>query len=259
MSAMTQSPQKNNEVKIRSSHGPNDTHITLYIPPIYRKHVERNSIQCKDDRFYEEIDKHGMDENFLDTKIGKFLEDKIKPFIIKKGWQYMGYHSGAFYGFDCIGPYKCCMRHLKKKPFWKDMPDIKITKIVICDKVGRRSKHPIYGGRDYVLIGNSRDHLHDLPPSTVVTIDTHRDGAPSEFNIEYDEDGEAIFNKTNFMDFFAEIFAEQMKKVIDEQVEERVGNIERVTEVVPPSRVETVETLPVATEVIPLNNNEAIV
>ena len=78
MSAMTQSPQKNNEVKIRSSHVPNDTHITLYIPPTYRMHVERNSIQCEDDRFYEEIDKHGMDENFLDTKIGKFLEDKIK-------------------------------------------------------------------------------------------------------------------------------------------------------------------------------------
>ena len=69
----------------------------------------------------------------------------------------------------------------KKKPFWKDMPDIKITKIVICDKVGRRSEHPLYGGRDYVLIGNSQDHKHDLPPSTVVTIDTHRDGAPSEF------------------------------------------------------------------------------
>ena len=249
----------NDEKKIRSSHGPNDTHITLYLPPTNRRHVPVESIECADPRFKEEINKHINDENFLDTDIGQHLEKQIKPMMIDNGWLYMGYHSGAFYGFDCIGAYKCCMKHIKKKPFWKDMPDIKITKIVICDKVGRRSKHPIYGGRDYVLIGNSRDHLHDLPPSTVVTIDTHRDGAPSEFNIEYDEDGEAIFNKTNFMDFFAEIFAEQMKKVIDEQVEERVGNIERVTEVVPPSRVETVETLPVATEVIPLNNNEAIV
>lgn len=251
---MTQSPQKNTDRKIRSSHGQNDTHITLYLPPTSRKHVERNCIKCEDPRFYEEIDEHGMDENFLDTKIGEFLEKQIKPFIIKKGWQYMGYHAGAFYAFDCIGPYKCCMKHIKKKPFWKDMPDIKITKIVICDKVGRDSDDPIYGGRDYVLIGNAQDHRHDLPPSTVVTIDTHRDGAPSEFNIEYDKDGEAIFNKTNFIDFFAE----QMKKFVDEQVEKRVGDIEQATTVFPPSRVESIENLPIA-EAILLNENEAIV
>ena len=216
----------NKEKKILSSHGPNDTHITLYLPPISRKHIERKSIQCDDPRLFEEIDKHGMDKNFLDTKIGEFLE---------KGWQYMNYSNGAFYAFNCIGAYKCCMRHIKKKPFWKDMPDIKITKIVICDKVGRESNHSTYGGRDYVLVGNTCEYRHvQLTPSHNIPDEyCHGEfkgiGAPAEFNIEYDEDGEAIFNKNNYDQLFLEIFAEQLTKVIDEQVQKKVGLIESAT------------------------------
>ena len=251
----------NKEKKILSSHGPNDTHITLYLPLSYRKHIERTSIQCEDPRLFEEIDKHGMDENFLDTNIGKFLESKVKPFIIEQGWQYMNYSNGAFYAFNCIGAYKCCMRHIKKKPFWKDMPDIKITKIVICDKVGRESNHSTYGGRDFVLVGNTCEYRHvQLTPSHNVPDEFCHEkfkgvGAPAEFNIEYDEDGKAIFNKTNYKNLFFEILAEQMRKVIDEQVEERVGLIESATTVVPTSSVEIIETLPVATEVTKINDN----
>ena len=50
-----------------------------------------------------------------------------------------------------------------------------------------------------------------------------------------------------------------MATMVNEKVQERVGSIENATTVLPPSRVETVETLPVATEVFPLNANEAIV
>ena len=58
----------------------------------------------------------------------KILKEKIKPMMIENGWLYMGYHSGAFYGFDCIKPYHCCMRHIKTRPFWKDMPGYKNNK-----------------------------------------------------------------------------------------------------------------------------------
>ena len=260
---MQPSQNNNNEKKIRSSHGPNDTHITLYLPPTYRRHVSLESIECQDPRFKQEINKHINDENFLDTKIGKLLEEQIKEMMIKNGWLYMGYHYGAFYGFDCIKPYQCCMKHIKKKPFWKDMPDIKITKIVIClpSTVGRKSNHPLYGGRDFVLVGNSCEHRNkELTPCNHIpkehTTETFRGlDAPAEFTIEYDEDGDPIFNKTEFINFLAQM----MKKIIDKQVEERVGSIESATTVVPPNRVETVETMPVATEVFPLNDNEAIV
>ena len=50
-----------------------------------------------------------------------------------------------------------------------------------------------------------------------------------------------------------------MKTIIDKQVEERVGSIESVTTVVPPTRIHQIEELPVATEVIALNENQAIV
>ena len=79
--------------------------------------------------------------------------------------------------------------------------------------------------------------------------------APAEFTIEYDKDGKPIFNKYDFVEYLAEMMATMIHK----QVEERVGSIESATTVVPPNRVETIETLPVATEVIPLNDNEAIV
>lgn len=265
MSALTQVTKIMNELKIRCSHGPNDTYITMYLPPTSRRHISLESIECEDPRFKEEINKHINDENFLETDIGKHLERKIKPMMIDNGWLYMGYHSGAFYGFDCIGKYKSCMRNIKKRPFWKDMPDIKITKIVICepDTVGRKSEHPTYGGRDCVLVGDTCEYRNTLKPNTRLQVApkeyrrTIWEGinAPAEFTIEYDEDDEPIFNKADFVEFLAQM----MKTMIDNKVEERVGSIESATTVVPPSRVETVETLPVATEVIPINDNEAIV
>jgi hypothetical protein len=260
------SPSKKNDKKIRSSHGPNDTHITLYLPPTNRRHVPLESIECADPRFKEEINKHINDENFLETDIGKHLERKIKPMMIDNGWLYMGYHSGAFYAFDCIEAYKCCMKHIKKKPFWKDMPDIKITKIVICgpSTVGRKSDHPVYGGKDYVLVGNTCEYRNqELKPNTRLQVApkeyrrTIWEGinAPAEFNIEYDEDGEAIFNKTEFIDFLAQM----MKTIIDKQVEERVGSIETATTVVPSTSIHQVEELPLATEIIAVNENQAVV
>lgn len=253
----------NDEKKIRSSHGPNDTHITLYLPPTNRRHVPVESIECADPRFKEEINKHINDENFLDTDIGQHLEKQIKPMMIDNGWLYMGYHSGAFYGFDCIEAYKCCMKHIKKKPFWKDMPDIKITKIVMCDPntVGRKSDHPVYGGKDYVLVGNTCEYRNEeLKPNPCVPNEYITPGfkginAPAEFNIEYDEDGEAIFNKTEFIDFLAQM----MKTIIDKQVEERVGSIETATTVVPSTSIHQVEELPLATEIIAVNENQAVV
>ena len=90
MSAMTQPSQppqnKNNEIKIRSSHGANDTQITLYLPPTNRRHVALENIKCEDPRFKQEINKHINDENFLETDIGKNLERKIKPMMIENGW-----------------------------------------------------------------------------------------------------------------------------------------------------------------------------
>lgn len=265
---MTQPSQKKNNVNIRCSHGENDTHITLYLPPTSRRHVSVESVECQDPRFKEEINKHIDDENFLDTKIGKHLEKKIKPMMIKNGWLYVGYQAGAFYGFDCIKPYNCCMKHIKKKPFWKDMPDIKITKIVICwpDTVGRKSNHPLYGGRDFVLVGNSCEYRNkQLVPCNLIpreyTTDTFKGvDAPAEFTIKYDEVGDPIFNEINLVDYLAEI----MHNMVDERVQERVGSIESATTVVPSSRVETImnpeeEELPVATEVIPINDNQAIV
>ena len=71
------SPSKKNDKKIRSSHGPNDTHITLYLPPTNRRHVPLESIECADPRFKEEINKHINNENFLDTDIGQHLEKQI--------------------------------------------------------------------------------------------------------------------------------------------------------------------------------------
>jgi hypothetical protein len=264
MSSFVQTPKKEmkNEKKIRCSHGPNDTYITMYLPPTSRRHVSLESIECEDPRFKEEINKHINDENFLETDIGKHLEKKIKSMMIDNDWLYMGYQSGAFYGFDCWGAYKCCMRHIKSRPFWKDMPDIKITKIVICDPdtVGKKSEHPDYGGRDYVLVGNTCEYRNTLKPNHTVPkkyTGSNFEGinAPAEFNIKYDEDGEPIFNKYDFVDYLAQMMA----TMVNEKVQEKIGSIENATTVLPPSRVETVETLPVATEVIPLNANEAIV
>ena len=264
---MTQPSQKKNNVNIRCSHGPNDTYITLYLPPTSRRHVSLESIECQDPRFKEEINKHINDENFLDTKIGKHIERKIKPMMIENGWLYMGYHSGAFYGFDCIKPYNCCMKHIKTRPFWRDMPDIEIYKIVICEPntVGRKSNHPLYGGRDFVLVGDTCEGRNTLKPNHVVPkehiTETFRGvDAPAEFTIKYDEDGDPIFNEINIVDYLAEI----MHNMVDERVQERVGSIESATTVVPSSRVETImipeeEELPVATEVIPINDNQAIV
>ena len=279
MSAMTQPSQppqnKNNEKKIRSSHGANDTQITLYLPPTYRRYISLEDLgmpllsQDENLRFKQEINKHINDENFLETDIGKNLERKIKQEMIENGWLYMGYHSGAFYGFDCIKPYHCCMRHIKTRPFWKDMPDIKITKIVICapDTVGRKSIHPLYGGRDFILVGNNCNsgaiHRETLKPNTRLQVcpkeyrTTIWEGinAPAEFTIEYDKDGKPIFNKYDFAEYLAQI----MKTIIDEEVQRRVGPI------VPSTRVETVtnpedeENIPVATEVIALNEHEATV
>ena len=65
MSALTQVTKKMKEVKIRCSHGSNDTYITMYLPPTDRRHVSLESIECEDPRFKEEINKHINNENFL--------------------------------------------------------------------------------------------------------------------------------------------------------------------------------------------------
>ena len=83
---MTQPSQKKNNVQIRCSHGENDTHITLYLPATNRRHVSVESVECEDPRFKELINKHINDENFLESDIGKHLEEKIKPMMIKNGW-----------------------------------------------------------------------------------------------------------------------------------------------------------------------------
>ena len=74
-------------------------------------------------------------------------------------------------------------------------------------------------------------------------------------NTIVDEDGEPIFNKTEFIDFLAQM----MKTIIDKQVEERVGSIETATTVVPSTSIHQVEELPLATEIIAVNENQAVV
>ena len=50
-----------------------------------------------------------------------------------------------------------------------------------------------------------------------------------------------------------------MKTIIDKQVKERVGSIETATTVVPSTRIHQVEELPLATEIIAVNENQAVV
>ena len=240
---------------IHCAYSGNDTEVTLFLHRATRKHT-----QFKDVGNLSEEHKNASDDpNFIKSPLGKFITKQIKnAFINQHKMLWMGWSQEAksWFAIDCLKLWPKMQEKLKEKPFWKDMGDsIKITKIVITNM----KDNEISKKWGKALIGNSRlkDYPFLKPCSTVPTIEGGEiSGAPTEFVVKYDEDGEAIFNpnpRRNFLRFLAEQLATEICDVMleeSEEEEENPGEILEEQTILQPISTTVVNDLPTATSVV---------
>ena len=242
---------------IHCAYSGNDTEVTLFLHRATRKHT-----QFKDIGNLSEEHKNAADDpDFIKSPPGRYITKQIKnAFIEKHKMLWMGWSQEAksWFAFDCLKLWPKMQEKLKEKPFWKDMGDsIKITKIVITNM----KDNEISKKWGKALIGNSRlkDYPFLKPCSTVPTIEGGEIcGAPTEFVVKYDEDGEAIFNpnpRRDFLRFLAEQLATEICDVMleEREEEENPGEILEEQTILQPISTTVVSDLPIATGVERIN------
>jgi hypothetical protein len=240
---------------IHCAYSKHDTEVTLFLHRATRKHT-----QFKDVGNLPEEHKNAADNpDFIKSPLGKFITKQIKnAFLLQHKMLWMGWSQEAksWFAFDCLKLWPEMQEKLKEKPFWKDMGDsIKITKIVITN-MKDNEKSERWGK---ALIGNSMLEKYSfLKPCSTFPARGGGEicGAPTEFVVKYDEDGEAIFNpnpRRDFLRFIAERAAREIcNTMFEESEEEEVENPEEQT-VLQPISTTVVSDLPTATSVVRIN------
>ena len=240
---------------IHCAYSGNDTEVTLFLHRTKRMHTSFKDVG----NLSEEHKNASDDPNFIKSPLGKFITKQIKnAFINQHKMLWMGWSQEAksWFAIDCLKLWPKMQEKLKEKPFWKDMGDsIKITKIVITNM----KDNEISKKWGKALIGNSRlkDYPFLKPCSTVpVRGGGEISGAPTEFVVKYDEDGEAIFNpnpRRDFLRFLAEQLATEICDVMLEEREEEEENPGEILEeqtILQPISTTVVSDLPTATSVV---------
>jgi len=206
---------------------PDDTEVILFLDCAYRLQADIYGLDNLEKQY--DLDKLYHDPNFINSNVGMKLTEIVKEtFIYDHNLLWMGWvqKTKKWYGFDCIRNFEKLEQILKVKPFWKDDENIRIKKIVIVDF----ESHDISKTWGKALIGNSSlERYSYLKPCPYFRTDKQKIiGAPTEFIIEYDDNGKPIFNdvKENFAHMFAKMIAEQFmntsEDIINEEVERRV-------------------------------------
>jgi hypothetical protein len=243
---------------VHCAYSEHDTEVTLFLHRATRKHT-----QFKDVGNLPEEHKNASDDpDFIKSPLGKFITKQMKNAFIKQHkmlWMGWSQEAKSWFAFDCLKLWPEAQRKLKEEPHWKEMGDsIKITKIVITNM----KDNEISKKWGKALIGNSRlkDYPFLKPCSTVPARGGGEiSGAPTEFVVKYDEDGEAIFNpnpRRDFLRFLAEQLATEICDVMLEESEEEEENPGEISEeqiVLEPISTSVVGDIPIATQIELIN------
>ncbi len=245
------------KLQIRKMHGPEDTEITLFLPTSSRIHCTLDSINGIPDKELTNFDP----ESYTGTLITK----EVKRQMIAKNLVWLGYKNRAWYSFDCIKAINSCIKKIKCTKYWKEKKNIRISRVIITDDLRFHPKNDKSAKYDWALVGNTQLNRNfvglnrPLQPSNCISkkasIDDNLTDIPCELKISYDEEGNPVFN--NEMQEEKNAFLQMIYKAtldtIEKIAKEEMGSISQATPVIPDNRVQTVEELPVATEVIPLD------
>ena len=239
--------------QIRKLHGPEDTEITLFLPTSHRMHCTLDSIEGIPNE-----ERKNFDPNSLN---GSIITAEVKRQMIASNLAWIGYKNRAWYALNCIKVIDLCMKNtIPRTTHWKDK-NIRITRVVITDDLRFHGKSDTSAKYDWALVGNTqldRNFIglnRPLRPSNCeskkASTNSNLTDLPYELKISYDEEGKPLFNtgkkeeKRSFMQMM-------YKAMVDVLQQEGLDPNSQATPVIPENRVQTVEELPVATEVIPI-------
>ena len=244
------------KIQIHKRHGPDDTEITLFLPTSHRVHCTLNLINGMTDEQRDNFD--------IKSYEGTMITSEIKKQMINKGLAWIGYKNKAWYSLRCIKPFNKCMKNIvPHTKYWKDKNDIRITRVVITDDLRFHPISDTSAKYDWALVGNTQLNINfeglnrPLKPSNCesekASTNDNLTYLPYELEILYDEEGNPVFNtgKKEEQNSFIQMMHASMGILLQQ---EGLSPISRATQVIPENRVQTVEELPVATEVIPIDD-----
>ena len=239
--------------QIRKLHGPEDTEITLFLPTSHRMHCTLESLGGIPDE-----ERKNFDPNSLN---GSMITAEVKRQMIASNLAWIGYQNRAWYALECIKVIDLCMKNtIPRTTHWKDK-NIRITRVVITDDLRFHGKSDTSAKYDWALVGNTqldRNFIglnRPLRPSNCeskkASTNSNLTDLPYELKISYDEEGKPLFNtgKKEEKRSFMQIMYKAMGEILQQ---EGLKTISQAEPVIPENRVHTVEELPVATEVIPI-------
>ena len=238
------------KIQIRKLHGPDDTEITLFLPTSHRRHCTLDSIEGIPDE-----ERKNFDPN---SYTGSMITAEVKKQMIASNLAWIGYKNRAWYALKCMKVIALCMKNtIPRTRHWKEK-NIRITRVVITDDLRFHGKSDTSTKYDWALVGNTqldRNFIglnRPLRPSNCeskkASTNSNLTDLPYELKISYDEEGKPLFNtgtseeKKSFM----HMMYAAMGKVLQEDGLDPNSQAESV---IP---VQTVEELPVATEVTPI-------
>jgi hypothetical protein len=241
--------------QIRKMHGPEDTEITLFLPTSHRMHCTLDSLGGIPDE-----ERKNFNPN---SYTGSMITTGVKEQMIASNLAWIGYKNRAWYALKCIKVIYLCMKNtIPRTRHWKEK-NARITRVVITDDLRFHGKSDTSAKWDWALVGNTQLHRNfiglnrPLRPSNCeskkASTNSNLTDLPYELKISYDEEGKPEFNtgtreeKRSFMQMMYKAMGEVLQQ-------EGLNPISQATptSVIPENRVQTVEELPVATEVIPI-------
>ena len=241
------------KIQIRKLHGPNDTEITLFLPTSHRRHCTLDSIEGIPDE-----ERKNFDPN---SYTGSMITAGVKEQMIASNLAWIGYKNRAWYALKCIKVIHLCMKNtIPRTRHWKEK-NARITSVVITDDLRFHGKSDTSAKWDWALVGNTQLHRNfiglnrPLRPSNCeskkASTNSNLTDLPYELKISYDEEGKPEFNtekkeeKRSFMQMMYKAMGELLQQ-------EGLNSVSQATPLIPENRVQTVEELPVATDVIPI-------
>ena len=245
------------KIQIRKMHGPEDTEITMFLPTSHRIHCTLDTVEG-----LTEDDKKNFNINSLS---GSMLTAEVKHQMIKQNLAWIGYQNKAWYAIKCIKPIHLCMKNTIPRTRQWNEKNIRITRVVITDDLRFHPKSDTTAKYDWALIGNTQLHKNfiglnrPLQPSNCeskkASTNDNLTNLPYELKISYDEEGKPLFNsgkKEEKKSFMHMMYAAMGKLLQQEGLDPNFQTTP--IPVIPENIVQTVEELPVATEVIPIDD-----
>ena len=192
---------------------------------------------------------------------GAMITAGVKEQMIANNLAWIGYQNKAWYSLKCIKVIHLCMKNtIPRTRHWKEK-NVRITRVVITDDLRFHGKSDTSAKWDWALVGNTQLNRNfiglnrPLRPSNCeskkASTNSNLTDLPYELKISYDEEGKPLFNtgKKEEKKSFLQMMYRAIEKISEE---EQMSPISQATPVIPENRVQTVEELPVATEVIPI-------